>query len=202
MPRGRRCRARRLARASAAVRAHLGDRLGGRRLGHRAVGGAGAAAARARRRSDRLLVRRRRAATRRFRSGPGYQVPFAERIRREAGVATGAVGLITDAGAGRRDHPRRAGRLRAAGPRAAARSVLAAARRRELGHVDAVAAAVPARRAARTPVALSNGSHEGTPEGGPRRSRRGRTIGRPDERRSCLVPFVEPAVAMIRPCAR
>lgn len=27
--------------------------------------------------------------------GPGYQVPFAERIRREAGVATGAVGLIT-----------------------------------------------------------------------------------------------------------
>lgn len=29
--------------------------------------------------------------------GPGYQVPFAERIRREAGVATGAVGLITSA---------------------------------------------------------------------------------------------------------
>ena len=29
--------------------------------------------------------------------GPGYQVPFAERIRREAGVATGAVGLITKA---------------------------------------------------------------------------------------------------------
>jgi 2,4-dienoyl-CoA reductase-like NADH-dependent reductase (Old Yellow Enzyme family) len=28
--------------------------------------------------------------------GPGYQVPFAERIRREAGVATGAVGMITD----------------------------------------------------------------------------------------------------------
>jgi len=27
--------------------------------------------------------------------GPGYQVPFAERIRRETGVATGAVGLIT-----------------------------------------------------------------------------------------------------------
>lgn len=27
---------------------------------------------------------------------PGYQVPFAERIRREAGVATGAVGLITE----------------------------------------------------------------------------------------------------------
>jgi len=28
--------------------------------------------------------------------GPGYQVPFAERIRREAGVATAAVGLITE----------------------------------------------------------------------------------------------------------
>jgi 2,4-dienoyl-CoA reductase-like NADH-dependent reductase (Old Yellow Enzyme family) len=29
--------------------------------------------------------------------GPGYQVPFAEAIRRDAGIATGAVGLITDA---------------------------------------------------------------------------------------------------------
>ncbi len=28
--------------------------------------------------------------------GPGYQVPFAERVRREAGIASGAVGLITD----------------------------------------------------------------------------------------------------------
>jgi 2,4-dienoyl-CoA reductase-like NADH-dependent reductase (Old Yellow Enzyme family) len=28
---------------------------------------------------------------------PGYQVPFAARIRAEAGIATGAVGLITDA---------------------------------------------------------------------------------------------------------
>jgi 2,4-dienoyl-CoA reductase-like NADH-dependent reductase (Old Yellow Enzyme family) len=27
---------------------------------------------------------------------PGYQVPFAERIRKEAGILTGAVGLITD----------------------------------------------------------------------------------------------------------
>ena len=31
-------------------------------------------------------------------STPGYQVPFAARIRREAGIATGAVGLITEAG--------------------------------------------------------------------------------------------------------
>lgn len=29
--------------------------------------------------------------------GPGYQVPFAARLRREAGIATGAVGLITEA---------------------------------------------------------------------------------------------------------
>jgi 2,4-dienoyl-CoA reductase-like NADH-dependent reductase (Old Yellow Enzyme family) len=28
--------------------------------------------------------------------GPGYQAPFAERIRREANVATGAVGMITE----------------------------------------------------------------------------------------------------------
>jgi 2,4-dienoyl-CoA reductase-like NADH-dependent reductase (Old Yellow Enzyme family) len=29
--------------------------------------------------------------------GPGYQVPLAERVRREAGIATGAVGMITGA---------------------------------------------------------------------------------------------------------
>lgn len=29
--------------------------------------------------------------------GPGYQVKFAERVRREAGIATGAVGMIMDA---------------------------------------------------------------------------------------------------------
>ena len=29
--------------------------------------------------------------------GPGYQVPFAERVRRDAGIATAAVGLITTA---------------------------------------------------------------------------------------------------------
>ena len=28
--------------------------------------------------------------------GPGYQTPFAARIRHEAGIATGAVGMITD----------------------------------------------------------------------------------------------------------
>ncbi len=30
-------------------------------------------------------------------SGPGYQTPFAERIRRQAGILTGAVGMITAA---------------------------------------------------------------------------------------------------------
>lgn len=30
-------------------------------------------------------------------TGPGYQVPFARQIRAEAGIATGAVGMITDA---------------------------------------------------------------------------------------------------------
>ncbi|MDQ6622023.1 MAG: NADH:flavin oxidoreductase/NADH oxidase, partial [Verrucomicrobiota bacterium] len=39
--------------------------------------------------------------------GPGYQVPFAERIRREAGIATAAVGMITD--------PRQAQEIIAAG---------------------------------------------------------------------------------------
>jgi 2,4-dienoyl-CoA reductase-like NADH-dependent reductase (Old Yellow Enzyme family) len=29
---------------------------------------------------------------------PGYQVPFADRIRRETGALTGAVGMITDPG--------------------------------------------------------------------------------------------------------
>jgi 2,4-dienoyl-CoA reductase-like NADH-dependent reductase (Old Yellow Enzyme family) len=32
-----------------------------------------------------------------LRLGPGYQVPFAERIRGETGMATGAVGLISEA---------------------------------------------------------------------------------------------------------
>jgi 2,4-dienoyl-CoA reductase-like NADH-dependent reductase (Old Yellow Enzyme family) len=39
--------------------------------------------------------------------GPGYQVPFSERIRREAGIATAAVGLITE--------PRQADEIVAAG---------------------------------------------------------------------------------------
>jgi 2,4-dienoyl-CoA reductase-like NADH-dependent reductase (Old Yellow Enzyme family) len=33
----------------------------------------------------------------RIAAGPGYQVPFAAQIRRDAGIATGAVGMITEA---------------------------------------------------------------------------------------------------------
>ncbi len=44
----------------------------------------------------------------RIQLGPGYQVPFAERIRRDAGVLTGAVGMIT--GARQADEIIRAGR--------------------------------------------------------------------------------------------
>jgi 2,4-dienoyl-CoA reductase-like NADH-dependent reductase (Old Yellow Enzyme family) len=29
--------------------------------------------------------------------GPGYQVPFAERLKKETGILTGSVGLITEA---------------------------------------------------------------------------------------------------------
>ena len=36
-------------------------------------------------------------ATQKIALGPGYQVPFADAIRREAGLPTGAVGLIADA---------------------------------------------------------------------------------------------------------
>jgi 2,4-dienoyl-CoA reductase-like NADH-dependent reductase (Old Yellow Enzyme family) len=39
--------------------------------------------------------------------GPGYQTPFAERIRREANILTGAVGMIT--GAAQADHIVRTG---------------------------------------------------------------------------------------------
>ena len=32
-----------------------------------------------------------------FLVAPGYQIPFAERIKKEANILTGGVGLITDA---------------------------------------------------------------------------------------------------------
>ena len=55
---------------------------------------------------DRLLVRRQRRRTRRSRSAPAIRCRSPSAIRREAGIATGAVGLITEPRAGRADHPR------------------------------------------------------------------------------------------------
>src|SRR3984957_7552109 len=43
--------------------------------------------------------------------GPGYQTPFAERIRREANIATAAVGMGHRAGSSRPDYPQRPGRF-------------------------------------------------------------------------------------------
>ena len=60
--------------------------------------------------------------------GAGYQTPFAARVRREAGIATAAVGLITGAAQADQIDPQRRGRHRPARPRIAARSLLAAAR--------------------------------------------------------------------------
>ena len=65
--------------------------------------------------------------------GPGYQVQFAERIKREVGIPVVTVGLITEpaqAEAHRRAGP---GRHRRAGPRLPARAALALARRRRTG---------------------------------------------------------------------
>ena len=50
--------------------------------------------------------------------GPGYQVQFAEAIKRETGIATIAVGLITEAQARRRHRRIRQGRHGRARPRA------------------------------------------------------------------------------------
>ena len=72
--------------------------------------------------------------------GPGYQVPFAERIRREAGMATGAVGMITTA-AQADEIVATGGPTACCWPARLLRDpVLAAARRRRAGRRDAVAA--------------------------------------------------------------
>ena len=58
--------------------------------------------------------------------GPGYQVPFAERIRREADVATIAVGMITEPVTGRPHHQDRSGRRSDACAPVSATALLAA----------------------------------------------------------------------------
>ena len=61
--------------------------------------------------------------------GPGYQVPFAQAIKEATGVTTMAVGLITEAEAGRRDRRLRQGRHGRARARHALRPALGLARR-------------------------------------------------------------------------
>ena len=124
-------------RASAAVvpeRLPAARRGSPRPTGSRAAGPSTSSVAlarllRERRRRPRRRLHRRQRAGARIPVGPGYQVPFARRIREEAGMPTAAVGLITEpeqaeeiVADGRR-------RRRAAGPGDAARPALAAARR-------------------------------------------------------------------------
>ena len=61
--------------------------------------------------------------------GPGYQVPLAQAIKQATGVTTMAVGLITEAQAGRGDRGLRQGRHGRARPRHALRPALGLARR-------------------------------------------------------------------------
>ena len=77
------------------------------------------------------LVRRRHAPTRARRPRRGYNVPFAEQIKRETGMATRAVGLIATAEAGRGDRRGGQGRHGGARPRHAGRSALGAGMRRQ-----------------------------------------------------------------------
>ena len=78
--------------------------------------------------------------------GPGYQVPFAERIRRESGILTGAVGLITAAPQAEEIVRERAGRPGTAGARVPARPLLPPAcrqgTRRKAGAANAIRARI------------------------------------------------------------
>ena len=85
----------RVARALPALRANLGDGLGRGRMGRGSVGRTRSPPARSRGRCDRLLLRRAMSRRPDIPVGPGYQTPFAERIWREANIATAAVGMIT-----------------------------------------------------------------------------------------------------------
>ena len=80
--------------------------------------------------------------------GPGYQLPFAERIRREAGIMTAAVGMIT-----RRPRPTRSSAtarpISCCWRANAARSLLAAARRARTRTRNDLAGAIFASGAAR-----------------------------------------------------
>ena len=88
--------------------------------------------------------------------GPGYQVPFAEAIRRDAGIPTAAVGMITEPEAGRADPREGPGRRHRDGAGVAARPVLAAPRRKRARRGRRVAGAVPARKALRNQETASS----------------------------------------------
>ncbi len=61
--------------------------------------------------------------------GPGYQVPFSASIRKQAGIPTTALGMITDTAASRNHSVDRASRLGGSRPRTSPRSILASPRR-------------------------------------------------------------------------
>ena len=77
-------------------RAHIGQRLDRGRLGSGAVDRVRAATESTGLRLDRRFQRRSCARAEDHASVPGYQVPFAEAIRKETGIPTIAVGLITE----------------------------------------------------------------------------------------------------------
>ena len=95
--RGVRGDARGLAGATADVGAHLGARLGRGRHHARRRGRDRARVQGRRRRPDRLSRRARSARGRQPVYGRMYQTPFADRIRNEVGIATMAVGAISEA---------------------------------------------------------------------------------------------------------
>ena len=94
--------------------------------------------------------------------GPGYQVPFARRIRKEANIATAAVGMITE--------PQQANEIIAAGrgrprlprPRDAARALLGGQGRARAGPGTDLASAVRAVPAvSRRSAPMKNETHPG-----------------------------------------
>ncbi len=95
-PRGARRRPRRGRRRLPGRRPVLGDRLGRRRPDARGDRAGRAVGSRARRRPRRRLDGRQRV-ERAHPGRPGYQVPFAAAVKREAGIGTIAVGMISDA---------------------------------------------------------------------------------------------------------
>ena len=85
--------------------------------------------------------------------GPGYQTPFAERIRREAEIPTGAVGMITGRGSGGAHFAHGSGRFGFAGPGVIARTVLATECGEGTGRHHQLACPVSACGASRQPGA-------------------------------------------------